>query len=62
MENITIHIILDGVNICRVWVKFETKHMVFCRKFNLLSQFWHFWGVIVLVHMEDITFMAFFVN
>ena len=44
LENVTIHTIQDGVTFSRVWVKLVTEHTVFCRKFNLLSQFCIFGG------------------
>ena len=48
--------------IFRVRVKLVTEHTVFCRKFNLLSQFLHFLGVTVLGHIGNITFRVFFVK
>ena len=39
LENVTIHTIRDGVKFSGFGVKFVTKHRVFCRNFNLLSQF-----------------------
>ena len=39
LENVTVHTIRDGVKFSGFWVKLVAEHTVFCRKFNLLSQF-----------------------
>ena len=44
LENVTIHTIRDGVKFLEFWAKLRTERTVFCRKFNLLSQFGILWG------------------
>ena len=59
LQNVTIHTIWDGVKFFRACVKFENEHTVYCRKFNLFSQFYIFWGVEVLENARNNTLRMF---